>query len=592
MATTPNKLSNLWHELKRRNVTRVLAVYIAAAFMILELISMFSDSLGLPERTLLVAFFIAIAGLVIAVIVSWLYDFQPEGGIVKTEPAVKDKTKVLPKSSNGWKIATYVSLVVIIGLLVMNILGRDKPADTGDIKSIMILPFGNFTGSDSLDYFVAGMHSSLITEIGRISGLKVINKTTSNTYKNSDMSIHEMATELGVDVVIEGDIMCLGDNICSEFRVIRGSSDEELLWSEDYTEERKQILNFYKRITKQFADELRIELTPQTESYLAESSNVVPAAYDAYVRGMIHVERLNFTGQGPEDMLIAMEYFKTAIDIEPQWADPYAAMAFIPYSGWGDSLKIDGWTYLNKALELDSTSAKSRFMYAMVSVWPNWDWEQGEKQFLKSLEVNPNDALCRIYYAHLLLILRRTGEAVKQAELALELDPRRPLVLALYAQVMFATGNNQAGLIQSKKAVSIDPKNTFAQWTLPYAYLCNGDTLKWYETSKGWETIYKYMDSPDSIFREQGYYGLIEARTQFAEEYYTQFGLIDPLEQAENYLILGDFDKAMDYYEKAYEDSIALLSYVSDDYLVWPELKDNPRYINLLKKMNLPLPND
>ena len=111
----PNKLSQFWQELKRRNVTGVLAVYIAVAFMVLELVDMISAPFSLPEWSMKVAFFFLLAGLIIMAVVSWIYDFRPEGGIVKTESADKVKDEAMLKSSNGWKIASYISFVVIAG---------------------------------------------------------------------------------------------------------------------------------------------------------------------------------------------------------------------------------------------------------------------------------------------------------------------------------------------------------------------------------------------------------------------------------------------------------------------------------------------
>ncbi len=131
----------------------------------------------------------------------------------------------------------------------------------------------------------------------------------------------------------------------------------------------------------------------------------------------------------------AMEYFEKAIEIDPEWTAPYTGLAeawaglgyfgFIPENiGYQNSYK-----YLNKALELDPNSANSHYVKALTAVWTEWDWEKGEKEFLKTLELNPNDALCRMYYAHLLMILRRSDEAVYHAKLGLELDPMKPLVL-------------------------------------------------------------------------------------------------------------------------------------------------------------------
>src|SRR5210317_1668509 len=120
----PNKLSQFWQELKRRNVVRVITVYAGVAFVILELVDIIAEPLKLPSWLLPVVIVLLSIGFIIAVILSWIYDIHPEGGMVKTEPAEKVKAEDIPKSSNNWKIASYISFVVIVGLIVLNIIPR------------------------------------------------------------------------------------------------------------------------------------------------------------------------------------------------------------------------------------------------------------------------------------------------------------------------------------------------------------------------------------------------------------------------------------------------------------------------------------
>jgi hypothetical protein len=145
MPGVPNKLSQFWQELKRRKVTRTITVYAAAAFVILELLSIIIEPLRLPDWTLQFAIVFLCIGFIIAVILSWIYDVHPEGGIVKTEPVHKVKEEDIPKSSYSWKIASYFSFVVIVGLIVLNIIPRSKLSNTKGIldKSIAVLPLDN-----------------------------------------------------------------------------------------------------------------------------------------------------------------------------------------------------------------------------------------------------------------------------------------------------------------------------------------------------------------------------------------------------------------------------------------------------------------
>ncbi len=120
----PSKLSQFWQELKRRKVVRVITVYAAAAFVILELVDIITEPFGLPDWTMILVVVLLTIGFIISVIISWIYDIHPEGGIVKTEPAEKVKSEDIPKSLNSWRIASYISFVVIVALIILNIIPR------------------------------------------------------------------------------------------------------------------------------------------------------------------------------------------------------------------------------------------------------------------------------------------------------------------------------------------------------------------------------------------------------------------------------------------------------------------------------------
>ena len=536
----------------------------------------------------------------------WYMKYMEGKPPVKSEPGAPESKqkkavgvkKAPEKSKRRILLASAVVLVcaiIVVALILTDVIKWGKGVKAGSIESVLILPFGNYTGDEALDPLVSGMHSSLISEIQRLSGLRVICKTSSDAFKGADMTVHEIAREMKVDAVIEPSVLCWGDSICTSFTMISGDLKEEQLWIRDYREEKSKLFNMFNKITKQLAEEVKIELTESEERLLADYKTVDPDALVAYMKGQFHWERL-----GDKDLDSALHYFQIAIEKDTDWAEPYAGMAMTWNAMGGFSVKPlteayeKTFEYLNKALDLDPNSANSHYIKAVLSVWPGWDWETGEKEFLKSLELNPNDALARIYYAHLLTILRRTDEAIYQANLAQALDPLRPLVLGLYGVVMNYAGDHQAAMTQAKKALSIDPDNSFVYGSLGSAYLATGDTLNWHKTMKRrwfWADD-EYLASLDRIYQEGGYIAVIEDRIRVNEERYSQGGSIPLRGQAERYLAVKNYDKAMDYYEKAYAEKHWTLAYVSLDVIEYPELKDNPRYIELLKKMNLPLDED
>jgi len=591
MSGIPNKFAGFWKELKRRKVLRSLAIYAGSAFIILEAATIIFPRWGLPDWTIDLVLYLLIFGSVINIVVAWIFDITPEG-VQKTKPVAEVQESEKISGSNAWKVATYISVFVIVALIIFNVVPFQKEARAGTIDSLVILPFNNYTGDNRLENMVASMHSLLIGDMGRIGGLRVISPTTSNVYKNADMSVPDIASELGVNAVLDLDVMCLGDTICLQVKVITPFPEEKLLWIADYREEKSQMLNLYNRIIKQIAEEVKIELSSEEEQRLAESRTVDPEALDAYLKGQFHWERL-----GEMDLDSALYYFGLANEKDPDWAAPYAGLAMtwgvlggFAYAPLADAT-IKASEYLNIALELDPNSANSHYVKAITEVWTNGDWENGEKEFLETLELNPNDALCRIYYAHLLIILHRPDEAIYQANLALALDPLRPLVMGLYGAVMNWVGDHHSAQVQAEKALSIDPDNYFAIGPLANSYLATGDTLKWYETVKigFYWTDDEYLASLDHIFQENGYLGVIEDRIRINEEVFGRGGIISFTGQAHRYLAVNKYDKAMDYYEKAYEEKHGFLAYISLDVMDFPELRNNPRYIALLKKLNLPL---
>jgi adenylate cyclase len=482
-----------------------------------------------------------------------------------------------------------ILLVALLGYLGYYFLSenRDQVPDTD--QSVLILPFDNYTGTDTLDYFVAGMHDALIADIGKISALRVISKTTSNAYKNVDKSIPEIAAELGVNIVIEASVLCLGDSACLQIKAVGVYPEEKQLWVQDFKEEKSQILNLYYDITKQISDKINVYLTPQEESLLTDARSVDPEAYDAYLKGQYYSER-----HGKLDLENALKCFNIATEKDPTWALPYAGVA----GAWASKMQMGFseptaampkiYENLNKALELDPNSASSHTLKALIAVWTEWDWEKGRMEFLKAIELNPNNAVTHVLYAHLLMILRRKEESMYEAGLALKLDPRRPYVMALYGIVMANSGYYQDALNQVNKALLIEADNHFAQVIMENVSYITKDFKKSIEANK---KIYRIENEDasaiDKAMNDEGYSAAIKVLINILEKRYkTDYFL--PMDLAGCYLRIHEYEKSINWLEKAYEIHDPNMPYITLA-SIYDELKDNVKFIALIKKMNLPV---
>jgi len=550
MPDSPSKLSKFWQELKRRNVHRSLAIYAGSAFVFLEAATIIFPRWGFPDWTIDLVLYLLILGAFITMIVSWIFDITPQG-VQKTKPLDEITETEKPADSKVWKAATYISLVIIMALIVLNIVPMGKTIKAGDIQSLVILPFDNFTGDEQLENMVSGMHSLLIGDIGRIGGLRVLGNTTSNKYKDVRLSAPEIAAELNVDAVLEATVMCLGDSVCMQFRLVSTTGNEEQLWVSDYKEDKSQILNLFNRITRQLAEELIITITPEEERLLAKSRTVNKEALDEFLKA----NRNDFSR---EVLYKSLEFLNNAMEKDPEWADLYAGLASVWLSIYQmglESMEIAGpkiFENLNKALELDPDNAESHGFIAMIAFLIEWDWEKAEMEYLKALAINPSDAGARIIYAQLLCCLQRNDEALIQGQLAIELDPLDPFVQILYGAVLSFTGDFKTALAYGEKVRADDPGNYVANVLIAdAAYGCGDydkamDAARYLLPAAGVD-----FKEVEKIYGESGFVAAYEEVLRQLEVL-AQKRYVAPIGMASKYMRVDQPDKAMDWLEKGF----------------------------------------
>ena len=295
------------------------------------------------------------------------------------------------------------------GLLVPSpdqLLGKLEPSSQKkEIESLAILPFDNFTGEKDQDYLVGGLHDNLITALSQISSLRVISKTSTLRYKNSNKSIPEIAKELKVDAIVEASVSNVKDKIQLNVQLIRAFPEEDHIWADVFDRSLEDVYILLNEITQTISEKINLALTLKEAENLSHSPQVNPQAYQTYLKGMFHWEKLS-----AKDFEIAKEYFEKAISTDPTFAPPYAAIAhtLIGQVQMGLVAPPEAMPkiYQNnmKALGLDANFAESHYMNAILSMVVEWDWEKSEVEYLKSLDGNPNHSLSHAYYGHLLLI--------------------------------------------------------------------------------------------------------------------------------------------------------------------------------------------
>lgn len=582
----PNRLSQFWQEIKRRKVVRVITVYAAATFAIIDLLSNIDAPLGLPEWTLPFAIVFLSIGFIIAVILSWIYDIHPEGGIVKTETTDKIKVEELPKSSSSWKIASYISFVVIVTLIVLNIVPRTGKKEILD-KSIAVLPFENLSEESGNEYFVDGLVDDLLNRISFIEELKVISRTSSEMYREKgDKSVPQIAEELKVAYILEGSVQRHGKKARVTVQLIDAKNDDHI-WAHSYDRDIDDVFETQSEIALKIASELDEILSSEQEAMIQQDNTTNVRALELYQMGRFYWSKR--TGDGYEK---SIEYFEQAIEADPTYglayanlADTYALMAMQGHinrkAGRDRSEEL-----ALKALELDGNLGEAYTVLGTLYDYIDWEWEKAENAFQSAMALSPNYSTAHFYYAAHLYITGQNDKARMHMDKALELDPLSFIVRYYSAETYYHQGYFEETLRQLDICDEIEEGHP---WTSELRFDCHwqlGQENESYEALERWiqpSTLYN-QETADSIFNRSGIKAVLEWTLEIdialAEEHpKIAYSIACKL------ALLGRYEEALPWLEKAFQLH-ALSPSISFDFNL-RSLHDNPRFQAILQGMGL-----
>jgi serine/threonine protein kinase/tetratricopeptide (TPR) repeat protein len=471
------------------------------------------------------------------------------------------------------------------GLVDLSGSGADKPV----IRSIAILPLQNLTGDPEQAYFVDGLHEELIATFAQISAFdKVIARTSVMGFRDSDTPIREIGRQLGVEAVLEGSVRRSGDTVRTTVQLIE-TSTENHLWANSFERDLTDILALQSDVARAVADEVELALTPEDQARLASALQVNSEAYEAYLKGMSHLYKLT-----PPELDAALHYFEKALETDPDYALAYTGISFVWTARQQMGLVIPSEATprakeaAQRALELDDTLPEVYFIWAGIRTWNDWDWEGGEQAFRRALELKPNFAEALVYYSHLLCYMGRLDEALAMAERAMQLDPLNSVIMTISGVTLTYLGRYDDAIERYQNALRTSPNDPVGHNGLWETYYKKGmyeESLKSAEaffTGLGFAEIAEVMAQG---YEEGGYSGAMmsAAETMAAFSQQTYFS---PVFLAMIYALAGDQEKTIEWLEMGYEMKDPNMPYMST--LSFDLLDDDPRYQDLLRRMNLP----
>jgi TolB-like protein len=342
---------------------------------------------------------------------------RPDGG---TGSAPR-RLSVEPHSSSRLTLGLSLTLILVALACYGVFKGRGNafPMQT-PIRSVAILPFENASGDPQQDYFADGMTQELIAELGQVSSLHVISKTSAMSYKGTAKGLPEIARELAVEGIVDGSVLRQGNQVRLSARLVDARTGHPI-WNRTYVRDRNDIPALEGQVAQAISDAASIQVSAQAQAQLARAHQVNAEAEDLYLRGML---RLN---EGDREN--AAGFFRQSIQADPDLAQAHAALANC-YGWMGESGALAyEEAFLNQSREaaeavaLDDSLSEAHAELAYAAMNLNWDWATAAKEFRRALALNPSSASVYESYAG---FLERTGDstgAISEAERGRELDP-------------------------------------------------------------------------------------------------------------------------------------------------------------------------
>jgi TolB-like protein/Tfp pilus assembly protein PilF len=474
------KPRNFFSELKRRNVYRAAIAYGVVAWFLTQLTTQVFPFFEIPNSAVRFVVIALAVGFPIAMLLSWLYEFTPEG-IVRTEDVDPVQARSVQRATG--RILDFIIIGVLLLVIAMLIIGR-RPfyRQTGESisqKSIAVLPFENLSEDKANAYFADGIQDEILTRLSKIADLKVISRTSTQHYKSAPENLPEIARQLGVAHILEGRVQKHGDAVRVNVQLIKAANDSHL-WADTFDRKLTDIFSVESEVAKAIADQLRAKLTGQEEQVIAAKPTDNPQAYDAYLRGLAYT--LKAGGVTPVNSLGAQRYLREAVRLDPKFALGWALLSFVESRGYitaalqptvalreearqaaetaltlqpnlGEALMANGYYHYGCLRDYDTAVRyfeQARQFLHNSSLIPEslayvarrrGQWDRSESYFNEAERLDPRNVNLLTQHAISYISLRRFPETLRKLDQVLDITPDDADTLAETASIAQAEGD-------------------------------------------------------------------------------------------------------------------------------------------------------
>jgi TolB-like protein/Tfp pilus assembly protein PilF len=435
-------------ELKRRKVYRVAVAYAIVAWLLIQAASILFPTFEAPLWVMKVFVTAVILGFPVALILAWAFELTPEG--IRRAEEVAPRQSKTPKAGRKWTAIIVTAAVLAAALLAFQFTRtrssvtaelpkQTAPMATSMDKSVAVLPFENLSSDKENAFFAQGIQDEIITTLSKISGLRVISRTSTAHYSSAPENLSEIARQLHVSNVLEGSVQKAGEKVHINVQLIQADNDAHL-WAQSYNRELTDIFGVEAEVAKSIADSLQATLSPQEKARVEAKPTTNADAYVLYLRARDYQMRPDNLLQ---DFRSAMNLYDQAIKMDPNFALAHARLSAVMSMiyHWFEptqEVKETARREADESLRLQPDLGEGHLALGLYFYYEENNYEEALRELNLAAKALPNDGDVGLYIA---AVQRRQGhfaEAIAAYQKAEAIDPRNSVTLYDAAQTYFA----------------------------------------------------------------------------------------------------------------------------------------------------------
>jgi TolB-like protein/Flp pilus assembly protein TadD len=457
-------------------------------------------------------------------------------------------------------------------------------------NSIAVLPFANMSSDPEQEYFSDGISEEIINMLTQVPGLKVAGRTSSFSFKGKNQDLRVIGEQLNVNYILEGSVRKSGNRLRITAQLIK-VDDGYHLYSEKFDRQLDDIFDIQDEIALAILNAIKIKLFASEKEVVLKRYTNNTEAYQLYLKGRFYYGKWS----GSDRYIKSIECYHEAIKIEPQYAQAYSGLAGCYLSLWFFSyaspeeciIKMKEATW--KSLALDDKISETHVSLARMYWWYEWNSKEAEKEFIKAIELNPNDTDAHEQLGIMLSIIGRGDEALAEGQKAIALEPFSHSINNGLSWIYWFLGDFDNCILQGEQLIELDPDYFGGHLMIGLSRISMGNYIEAFPELK---LAAEQNRGSFTLFHLGLLFGLLDERQEARKvlEQLLQMRTNEPVANfhlAMIYAGVGENDQAIKYLEKGAEEREGMMVILRQYCRLIPGLRSDHRLNILYSKIGI-----